>query len=152
MGFGGTAMEFFMYVIGIISTLGGLIITIDKLTEIFGSRSKKFSEKQKVKMIEKFKPVFEDIMPQYIDPIKKELAKIKTKEDEQEEELDELEKGEITLLRSQIQAIYERNKGNKTLSYDEKGELDEKFNIYKMLGGNSKTEAMYKEMLGWGSK
>lgn len=145
-------MEIFVYVIGVISSVAGLIVTIDKLTEIFGGHSKNFAKKNREKMVEKFKPVFEELMPKYLEPIKNELAEMKHVNSNQSKRIEVLEVDELEILRREIEDIYYTNRKDRTLSIQERTVLEEKFDMYSKKGGNHGIHTLYEEMKKWGNK
>ena len=63
--------------------------------------------------------------------------------------MEKLNNGQKDVLRQKIVAIYDKNKYNKTLSYDEKDNLEALYGDYKAIGGNSYIDKLYKRMSKW---
>ncbi len=66
-----------------------------------------------------------------------------------DEKMEKLNNGQKDVLRQKIVAIYDKNKYNKTLSYDEKDNLEALYGDYKAIGGNSYIDKIYKRMSKW---
>ena len=84
------------------------------------------------------------------------LRQIENSNNQQNEQIDSLDKkmeklnnGQKDVLRQKIMAIYSKNKLNKTLTYDEKDNLDALYHDYKAIDGNSYIDKIYNRINKW---
>lgn len=66
-----------------------------------------------------------------------------------DKKMEKLNNGQKDVLRQKIMAIYNKNKQNKTLTYDEKDNLDALYHDYKSIDGNSYIDKIYYRICKW---
>ena len=66
-----------------------------------------------------------------------------------DKKMEKLNNGQKDVLRQKIMAIYDKNKQNKTLTYDEKDNLDALYHDYKSIDGNSYIDKIYYRICKW---
>ena len=100
----------------------------------------------------------EELEKQELGQVKQEQVeqKVLDGEKQQNEQIDSLDKkmeklnnGQKDVLRQKIMAIYSKNKLNKTLTYDEKDNLDALYHDYKAIDGNSYIDKIYNRINKW---
>lgn len=111
------------------------------------TREKYLSDRQKY---------LEDIKNEVLEDSRVTLEQIKEMNNEQNIQLTRLDsminnlnQGSRDVLRQKIMAIYNRHKGDRTLTFDERDDLDALYTDYKAIGGNSYIDRRYSRMIKW---
>lgn len=111
------------------------------------TREKYLSDRQKY---------LEDIKKAVLEDSRDTLEQIKEINNEQNIQLNRLDsminnlnQGSRDVLRQKIMSIYNRHKKDKTLTFDERDDLDALYADYKAIGGNSYIDRRYNRMIKW---
>ena len=142
-------MEIFLYGLEIITIITGVLIGIDKVVGMVAKHKKGINEKTRQKLVENYRKIFDQLMPEYLQPLNDKVDKIKEINEEQSATIELLKSNTQEIFRQQIEDIYYTYRAEKSFPQYIKEVLDEKYQIYTAANGNHHIGKLYKRMCKW---
>lgn len=137
--------------------IGAVVLAVTRIAEFFGKPLSFFNKKKEQVETERLQKILAELIPKYItedgdkrfaafseemkqsihDQIDEQFKSIKANSIKQDETVEAIRVGMMNILRQRIMDIYERGEETRTISRTEKEVVDELFEDYTSLNGNS---------------